>query len=270
VSWDWRCSGDEATAAYFQAYRAALDHPIPRTPPVVAQRLRATLPPDEESWLAWAEGQVQSLPAGEEASLRQGWHRFVDLMRATRPERPEGFYRIVRVGSVDIGIGSALEPKTLIRIAGPSDAPGDDLLLEARVTSTNTADQCVSRPPNGGSMHVLMFATLLGSRLPDVFGFMPREGARDAPELWIQSWDRGYRELSVADVKNQAELNELAVDAARQLAGHFWTTFPEPLRGHLRFGQLRAFEMTETRARETARRFADETLREWERFRRQR
>ena len=54
-----------------------------------------------------------------------------------------------------------------------------------------------------------------------------------------------------------------------QLAGHFWTTFPEPLRGHLRFAQLRAFEMSHGRARTLARRFADETIRGWEAFKQQ-
>ena len=123
-----------------------------------------------------------------------------------------------------------------------------DLMLEARNTVTPTGQECVSRPANGGSLQVLMFASLLGPRLPEVFGFLPREGAREAPELWVQSWDRGYRELSIADLRSQTDLNELAVDAGTQLAGHFWTKFPEPLRAHQRFAQLRAFEMTSTRA----------------------
>ena len=45
--------------------------------------------------------------------------------------------------------------------------------------------------------------------------------------------------------------------------------FPEPLRGHLRFAQLRAFEMSHGRARTAARRFADETIRGWEAFKQQ-
>ena len=94
-------------------------------------------------------------------------------------------------------------------------------------------------------------------------------GTGTAPELWVQSWDRGYRDLSAADVQSQAELNELAADAGRQLAGHFWTTFPEPLRGHLRFAQLRAFELSQVRARAAARRYADETIRGWEAFKQQ-
>ena len=98
---------------------------------------------------------------------------------------------------------------------------------------------------------------------------MPQQADRKAPELWVQSWDRGYRELSAADVQSQAELNELATDAGHQLAGHFWTTFPEPLRGHLRFAQLRAFELSQVRARAAARRYADETIRGWEAFKQQ-
>jgi hypothetical protein len=212
---------------------------------------------------------MRPVPAEEEERFRRGWSRFVQLMLETRPDRPEAFYRIVRLGTVEIGVASALEPKTLIRIAGATENQDDDLILEARITATPTGYECVSRPTSGGSLHVLMFAGLLGPRVPDVFGFLPREGMREAPEYWVQSWDPGYRELEARDVQNQTELNELAVDAARQLAGHFWTKFPEPLRPQQRFAQLRAFEMTHVRARNLARILADETIREWQRFRQQ-
>jgi hypothetical protein len=264
----WACDGDAAVAAYFAAYHEALDHPVERKRPAVVDRLLVSVPRNHRTWLEWADALMTPLPAAEEASLREGWGRFIDLMLETRPD-PAEFYRLVRVGRIEMGVGSALEPKTLLRIAGRTNGANDDVILEARITSTATAGQCVSRPLNGGSLHVSMFATLLGSRLPEVFGFMPQPADRKAPELWIQSWDRGYRELSAIDVQSQAELNELAVDAGHQLAGHFWTTFPEPLRGHLRFGQLRAFEMSHARARAAARRFADETISAWEAFRQQ-
>jgi uncharacterized protein DUF2252 len=266
----WPCNADEAVSAYFDAYHAALDQPVDRSQPAIADRLHANAPQDQHAWLQWAESLMQPLPASDEQAFRKGWERFVQLMRETSPDRSDGFYRISRLGRIDIGVGSALEPKILIRVAGPTDAGDDDLMLEARNTVTPTGQECVSRPANGGSLQVLMFASLLGPRLPEVFGFLPREGAREAPELWVQSWDRGYRELSIADLRSQTDLNELAVDAGRQLAGHFWTRFPEPLRGHQRFAQLRAFEMTSTRARVLARRLADETVTEWERFKRQR
>jgi hypothetical protein len=265
----WPCDAGRAVDAYFGAYRAALDHPVTRSRPAIVDRVRADARQDPRTWLQWAESLMQPMPAAEEQALRDGWRRFIDLMRETSPERPEAFYRISRVGALQMGIGSALEPKTLIRIAGPTDAPDDDVILEARITAVPDGRECVSRPANGGSLNVLMFTALLGKPLPEVFGFLPRDGARQQPELWIQSWDRGYRELSIADLREQADLDELATDAARQLAGHFWTTFPEPLRGHQRFGQLRAFEMSADRARGLARELAGEAAAEWERFRRE-
>jgi hypothetical protein len=191
-------------------------------------------------------------------------------MRETSPERPASYYAIGRVGHAEIGVGSALERKTLIRVAGPTAAPEDDVILEARISATPTGRECVTRPATGGSLHVLTFTYQLGPRLPDVFGFVPREGTREAPELWLHSWDPGYRELTLGDLQTQADLDALSVDAARQLAGHFWMRFPEPLRAHQRFAQLRAFELTEARARALAVDFAAEVVTEWERFRRQR
>jgi hypothetical protein len=111
-----------------------------------------------------------------------------------------------------------------------------------------------------------MFMTLLGPRMPEVFGFAAL-GTVTAPEFWVQSWVPGYRELSIEDLRSEAELVELAEDAARQLAGHFWTRFPEALRAVQRRAQLKAFDSTAARAIALAREFAVETVRDWERFR---
>jgi len=265
----WRCNSDQAVAAYFDAYHAALEGPITRTAPSLVGRLRAE-PQESETWLQWAESLMLPLPAPEEEELRKGWGRFVRLMQDTRPERTEAFYRIVRVGRLVIGLGSALEPKMLIRIAGPSARSDDDVVLEARLAARPSGRECVLRPLNGGPLHALLWTVLLGPRLPDVFGFVPGDDAREAPEFWVQSWDPGYRELSLADPGSQSDVNELAVDAGHQLAGLSWTQFPAPLRGHQRFAQLRAFEMTSDRARRLARDLAAETVTAWERFRKQR
>lgn len=112
-----------------------------------------------------------------------------------------------------------------------------------------------------------MLTSLLAHPLPEVFGVLPNPEGDDRPEIWIQSWERGYRELSLSDVRGQADLDALAADAGTQLAGHFWETSPEALRGHQRFTQLRAFELTEQRARDLARSLTREIVAEWNRFR---
>jgi hypothetical protein len=260
------CDPEQAVAAYFSAYRTALDHPVPRSRPEIVARLRGRLGPQPEAWLEWAESLMQPLDPAEEKRVRNEWFRFIALMRETNPARPESFYRIRRLGSVEIGLGSALERKMLIRIEGGADDSSDDLILEARSHSLPEYRGCVWRP-TGGSLNVFLLTSLLAHPLPEVFGVLPDPEGVELPEIWIQSWNRGYRELSLSDVRDQADLNALAVDAGTQLAGHFWSTAPAPLRGHQRFTQLRAFEMTEQRARDLARSLAHEVIAEWTRFR---
>jgi uncharacterized protein (DUF2252 family) len=50
------CDADQAVAAYFNAYRTALDHPAQRVEPAIVARLRARLGPEPEAWLRWADG----------------------------------------------------------------------------------------------------------------------------------------------------------------------------------------------------------------------
>jgi hypothetical protein len=156
----------------------------------------------------------------------------------------------------------------LVRIEGETEDPRDDLILEARTHSLPEYRGCVWQP-TGGSLNVFMLTSLLAHPLPAVFGVLPNPDGIELPEIWVQSWDRGYRELSLSDLNGQADLNALATDAGTQLAGHFWSTFPEPLRGHQRFTQLRAFEMAEGRARDLARTLAREVVAGWTRFRAQ-
>jgi hypothetical protein len=260
------CDPEQAVTTYFDAYRAALDHPVRRHEPEIVARLRARLGPQPDAWLEWANGLMQPLAREDEERVHKEWFRFVSLMRETTPARPESFYRIVRLGSIEIGLGSALERKMLIRIVGATDNPSDDVILEARGHSLPEIRGCVWRP-TGGSLNVFTLTSLLAHPLPEVFGVLPNPEGDELPEIWIQSWEPGYRELSLSDIRDQADVNALAADAGTQLAGHFWTTSPEPLRGHERFTQLRAFEMTEQRARDLARSLAGEVVTEWNRFR---
>jgi uncharacterized protein DUF2252 len=263
----WRCDADRAIDAYFSAYREAIDHPVKPTEPAMVDRMRNMSPLNHPAWLQWLDPQIRALPSEEETQYRNSWARFVELLTEAQPNRPASRLEIVRLGRIEIGVGSALQKKVLIRTRGASDDPGDDVVLEARLTTRPTGHECVWRPPHGGSLHVILFTSILGRRMPEIFGFLPQEQDRMAPEWWIQSWDSGYREMSITYLNTQTELDELAADAARQLAGHLWNTFPEPLRPYLRYGQLHAFDLVDVRARMLARDLSDEVVAAWERFR---
>lgn len=263
----WPCDADKLVAAYFRTYRASLDRAPLRSSPSIAKRLRADAPQTPEAWLALAESLMKPLGPSREARLHAAWHEFQRVQREIRPERQDTFYTIVRAGALHLGVGSALETKVLMRIRGATDDPNDDLVIEMRRAPPPTGGECAWRPPHGGSLQPLLFMSILGQRMPDTFGVVTLSDEPVAPEFWAQSWEQGYHELSIADLRNETELVELAEDAAKQLAGHFWTRFPEPLRPVQRRAQLRAFDLCAPRALELARKFAAETVREWTRFR---
>lgn len=262
----WPCDPEVVVGKWLDAYRETLDKPPTRKQPAVTERIRASTPTAAKAWLEWADGLMMPLSKADEDRARRGWADFRRLLVDIDPKRGGPFYEIVKVGALQMGIGSALETKLLFHIRGPSDAPVDDVIVEARTSMPVVAHECSSHPLHGGTLWPLMFMSILGPRMPEVFGFATL--ADDpAPEFWVQSWVPGYRELALADLKSEAELTELAEDAARQLAGHFWTKFPEPLRIAQRHAQLQGFDLTRDRARKLAREFAAETVKEWERFR---
>jgi hypothetical protein len=263
----WTCRADDAVVAFFRAYREALDHPPKRTLPSLVERVRRRVPHDAAAWLVWADSLTQPLPPAQERATKARWSDFIKLLTDTQTDRPRAFYDIIRVGSLRMGIGSALETKLLFRVRGETDAPNDDVILEARVASQPRANSCVWRPSHGGSMHTLMFMSLLGPRMPQLFGTVVLDDSPGAPEFWLQAWEPGYYELALSDIESQAELEELAIDAAQQLAGHFWTQLPEALRMHQRYVQLRAFDIVDLRARALAKAVAADTVTAWMQFR---
>jgi hypothetical protein len=259
------CDGDAAVTRFLAAWRSSLERqPAPGPEPAVVPRLRAKVPASRKDWLTWADQLMAPLAAEEDAAARREWATFGKAMRRMQPGRPPEALAVVRLGSLSMGFGSALERKTLIRVAGPTAADEDDLIIEAREGSAPRRESCVWRATYGESM-ILMFTALLSRRMPDIHGFVPLFGG--TKRFWIQSWDPGYQEVGLRDVRSQAELEELAEDAAEQLAGHLWTKFPEPLLPYQAYAQLEAFEATREDVSRLARDLANESNGAWERFR---
>ena len=91
-------------AAYFRAYREALDHPTERKLPSLVERVRARLPHDTAAWLVWADSLTQPLPPAQEQLTKTRWADFIKHLTDTQTDRPRAFYDVVRVGSLKMGI----------------------------------------------------------------------------------------------------------------------------------------------------------------------
>jgi hypothetical protein len=261
----WRCDGDAAIERFLTTYRAALiDEPTPRQPAVV-QRLRVKAPSSRAVWLSEIDERIVPIEPSLEADVHRSWAPFVKLMRDIHPEWPGAALRIVRLGWLRIGIGSAREPKVLIRIAGPTAHPEDDVIVEAREGMPSKPGSCVWRGAPGQSPVLMsMVMAIVGRRVPELHGFAAIPGRTRS--FWLQSWDPRYVELSISDITSQSELEELASDAGRQLAGHLWTSVPEPLRRYQRYAQAAAFDETHPRIVQLALALAQESNAAWERF----
>lgn len=262
----WPCSGDAAVERFLIAWRAALARPPEQgAPPAVVERLRARSPASREAWVAWADGLMVPLSPSVEATVEREWRTFGRDMHVMRPETPARWFDLVRAGSLSMGFGSALEQKFLVRIAGPTPAPEDDLIVEAREGMfAPSSRSCVWRPSYGESM-ILMFTAVLSRRMPEIHGFVPLLGGPH--RFWLQDWDPGYQELSLRELKSQAELEELAVDAANQLAGHAWSKFPQVLLTYQMHARRQAFDASRPDLAKVARDLAAESNAAWERFR---
>jgi hypothetical protein len=263
----WSCNSDVVIDLFFASYREALERPLEAPTPAIVARLRGQPLPERAQWLGWVDSLMQ--PIDGPIDVSNAWREFAGFQGDVHPARASAFFEVVRSGTLQLGVGSFLERKLLFRVRGESDDPSDDVVFEARSVLPPTGLECSWRPPHGGALHALMFMALLGRRMPEVFGFAELDRSAGAPEFWVQSWDSGYRELVLSDLADQRDLEELATDAARQLAGHFWTKFPEQLRAQQRWSQLRAFDLTDARAKRLSRDLATEAIAAWERFRAQ-
>ncbi|MEO7094998.1 MAG: DUF2252 family protein [Polyangiales bacterium] len=256
----WPCDANKAVAEFLDAYRAALLVAPPVLEPAVVARLRAKAPTTLD-WLERVDRLMHPMPSAVARDVVSSWQAFAN----GHPEWPEGASRIVRMGALHLGVGSALERKFLLRIEGPTEQPDDDVVIEAREGSPPSPVKCVKRG-GGSELLALLFMQVIGRRLPDVHGLTMMFGLNRT--FWLQSWDPGYVELSVRDIANQTELGELAVDAAAQLASAARTPgLDRKGRRPKVADQIRAFDRTRARIVTLAFELADESDTLWKRFR---
>ena len=71
---------------------------------------------------------------------------FARILLRERPDLTPEYFRVVRAGWLSIGIGSAVSPKIMVRVQGPSDDPADDELLELKKIG-DSADWVALRRP---------------------------------------------------------------------------------------------------------------------------
>lgn len=264
----WMASLPAITDAFFAGYRKALDDPAYLPPdPAVVTRTRAASGKTMSEFLVWADAMMEPLSAAAQRQLDRSWLKVVAFAARSNPEFTSAFLRRKAVGWLHMGIGSALTPKLLIRIEGPTADPGDDLVLEAKEVGPFEAGSCVSIPRRTEALRVIEGIQQIG-RLPQrLLLAMPElAGTRkDARGWWVKAWDRSFAELDVSDFASAEELREVSHDVGAQLGSSNLVELSGRRRGGPRQRELQAIVRLEPRVRQVAHELTLAVIEAWKR-----
>jgi uncharacterized protein (DUF2252 family) len=265
----WEKSNPAIVDSFFGGYRRALVEPtyLPDEPTIVT-RLREKAIPTAAEYLDWVDRQMEPLAANDQETMNGAWHRVEAYAARSAPEFTAAFLKPKKMGRLRRGIGSALARKVLVRVEGPSPAPDDDVVLEAKEVLPLRPERCISLPSNAEVYRVVEGLALLG-RLSNRFVIaLPSTGesGSDARGWWIKVWDRTYRELEVADLASAEELREVALDVAAQLGSANLREAPEAVAAQKRLAELESLGRLEPRIREVTHMLSLDAIDAWREF----
>jgi len=257
----WGTHGRQVVGDFLHGYRDGLGGRHLRLDmPAVATRLRSHFKWDHDAALASAHEMIDAAPLPRDA-FADGMARLEELIAFARELSPR-FFQVKRIGALTMGIGSALDEKYLIVIEGMSNAPGDDLILEAKQIRDLAGNPCV-RTDVGASR------VLDGQRL---IAYEPFAYAAVVPHgdkyFWVHDWTDDYAEASIATaIASLRDLREIAYDAGVQM-GRAHPKRPDASRDKERANAVRrAVSAHENRIRRTIDEMADRTEAAWREFR---
>ena len=215
---EWPESEDDAVREFRRGYTNVLaDSTIEAPMPAVAVRIQKALNRDEAEYLRWVDSIMAPLEPDHERRLRDAMVPYADLMIAQEPVLGPEFFVPVRVGSLRLGVGSALEPKYLARLRGASDDPMDDVVLELKRVRSLSGIPCVQAAEDD-PFRVLVSGARIAYRPFRFLGYVEF----DDQVFWTHAWVANYEEIEVGQsFESPAELLEVAYDVGVQLGlGH--------------------------------------------------
>jgi hypothetical protein len=256
----WVREADGIYAAFRSGYRKALADPTVEAPePQFARRVKAGFDYDRTACLARAEAFMETLPE-HQPEVDEATRELTTRMLAQNAGLPPWFFRVKKMGTLRLGIGSALSAKYLVRIEGPTDADEDDLILEAKELVDRQSVGCLLVAP--GPSRIFTGDARIAYQ-PFRFPGTVHIGTKT---LWIHAWPDNYVELDIQQsLRSPGELREIAYDVGVQLGRGHPRGQAEMDEGMLRKRLLET--LPEPRLRQAVIDLTSETLRAWTRFR---
>ncbi len=271
----WMGERDWLFDRFLAGYRKGLREPQFRPPrPMIVDRLRVGSQRGRPEFLRWGETLMAPMADGPFKAVVGGVAAIAQVVHAQRPDLRPGYFTVVNAGWLRMGVGSATGPKILIRIQGPSAAPEDDELVEAKQVQSLQGLRCLQVPASPHVAHRVIAGTLQLGRLrhnvlvagpPLVIPEVAAEG-QELRDWWIRSWDLSYRELRIGDLRSPRDLADIAYDVGVQLGAGSLKELSESERNSERQRELASLARIERRVRSRTSELVTELLAGWTEF----
>jgi hypothetical protein len=268
----WTGDRDRLFDRFFEGYRRGLSEGgyQPAEPSIVGWVRSRNPVPSRDAFLAWAETKMAPMPEVTMKGLLASMTVFSRLVRHERPELSDGYFQVIHAGWLQMGIGSAVLRKILMRVRGPSDDPSDDELLEAKALRALKGLGCLEVPKSRPAFRVILGNQQVGRLRHNILVAGPEE---DIPEMtiqgeqlrnwWVRSWEPSYREITLDDLRAVDDLSDIVFDSAVQLGGGSIHGVDDPA---LRAKSLAALTALEPRLRTEAVSLVNDMIRGWQQF----
>jgi hypothetical protein len=205
---------------------------------------------------------MKAVLAGMEAVAR--------VVLRERPDLTPEYFRVVRAGSAISGVGSAVIPKIMVRVRGPSDDPADDELLESKKNGDLGGLSCLKTPVVQPTLRIIDGSKQLGRLKHNIIVAGPEllipevmaTGER-LQDWWIRSLDPSYRQVRLTDLQSVRDLAAISYDAGVQLGAGRLQDQTVLLSGYDRKRLSAAAAKLEKRYRQEAWKLIDDLLRGW-------
>jgi hypothetical protein len=267
----WEKHREKLFDGFVEGYKRGLAEPdyLPRAPEIVRQ-LRAQAPRTRAAFLALNDSRIQPLAEGAMKAVIAAVEAFAGIVLRERPDLVSGYFRVVRAGWVQGGVGSAATPKIMVRVQGASDDPADDELLELKKIGDLGGLRCLETPAFQPTLRIIDGSKQLGRLKHSILAagpelVIPEVAARGQrlDDWWLRNVDPSYRQVRLTDLRSVDDLAAIVHDAGVQLgAGRLQDKTPT-LNSFDRKQIFAAAGKLDKRYRQEATKLVDELLLGW-------
>lgn len=263
-AYKWDTHKDELFTKFIQGYRDALTDPLIEAPePTVVQRIKAEFKTDRKAYFEWVDTQMDPMPKSEKDSLITAIKPYVETMLAERGDLKLSYFKIVEIGYLHMGIGSALDLKYLVRVQGNTQNPLDDVVLEMKEVRDLSGIECISTGQKIDPFRILLGQARIAYQPFHHLGYFQFRGQN----FWVHSWVDNYKEVEIGETfQSYEELAEVAYDIGVQLGKGHVKHIAAPLDLQVRRKQLEILDRYEAEFLEACNDIADSVIEAWEIF----